>query len=182
MTEPHHRQPTLCLCCRCCCWTLAFHRGNTDEHYSGFYFLQNTDLNSDVSKGSNEMCQVFTLYRPIKSVILRNNQSIRVVCLRLHFSVLTWKNIASLFNNRREAKVAKWREHSALTNKCDPGWNPVVGRSHMWVKFNLLLILFLVPRDISPGASFLPSPPKPTLPNSNSRSGTHMFKRVHKNS
>ena len=54
VTEPYHRQTTLCKCSRCCYRTFALHGGNTDEHYGGFYFRRNTDLNVNVSKGSNE--------------------------------------------------------------------------------------------------------------------------------
>ena len=39
---------------------------------------------------------------------------------------------------------------------------------HMWVEFNLLLVLVLAPRVFSPGTPVFPSPQEPTLLNSNS--------------
>ena len=54
----------------------------------------------------------------------------------------------------------------ALTShQCGLGLNPGIDAIH---GLSLLLVVSLAPRGFSPGSPVLPSPQKPTLPNSNS--------------
>ena len=66
----------------------------------------------------------------------------------------------------------------ALTShQCGPGSNPGVDTL---CGLSLLLVLSLAPTGFSPGTSVLPSPQKPTLPNSNStwNARTHLKKFI----
>ena len=64
--------------------------------------------------------------------------------------------------------MAKWDSavvRALASHQCDPGSNPGVDAT---CGLSLLLVLSFAPRGFSPGATVLPSPQKPTFPNSNS--------------
>ena len=74
------------------------------------------------------------------------------------------------------ARVAQWWD-ALSSHQCGPGSNPGVDAI---CGLSLLLVLSFVPEGFSPGTPVLPSPQKPTLPNSNSiwNSRTHLNKFI----